>query len=94
MSNTLSGFMDMPAKNYSSKSGQVRRTGAKKTKTVKKVKATNMDKEQYKKAKATHKDEIARLKALRAKCKRDIKTHKLLMKQAKIVYKLSKIKEN
>lgn len=94
MIDTMSNYLDMPAKNYRGKSGQMKRTGAKKTKTVKKVKAKDMDKEQYKKAKATHKDEIARLKALRAKCKRDIKTHKLLMKQAKIVYKLSKIKEN
>lgn len=87
----MGGFIDMPAKDYSVKN---KRHVVKQQKTIKKAKVTNMDKDQYKKAKSMHKAEIAKLKALRAKCKRDIKTHKLLMKQAKLVYKLSKIKEN
>ena len=90
MSSALGGFIDMPAKNYGR---ATRGRGAKQNKTTKKAKATNMNKDQYKKTIATHKAEIAKLKAERAKLKGDIKTHKLFMKQAKIVYKLSKIKE-
>lgn len=90
MSSTINGYLDIPAKDYS---GKKKRHVTKQQKTIKKVKAKDMNKEQYKKTKAEHKKEIAKLKALRAKCKSDIKTHKLLMKQAKIVYKLSKIKE-
>lgn len=92
MSDTMGGFIDMPAKDYSGK--PKKRHVAKQKKSIKKAKAKNMNKEEYKKAKAMHKDEIAKLKALRAKCRSDIKTHKLLIKQAKIVYKLNKIKDN
>ena len=52
--------------------------------TIKKEKI-DMDKQTFIKAKQAHKGEIAKLK-------QDIKKHKLLMKQAKIVYKLSKMK--
>lgn len=45
----------------------------------------DMTKEQYNKAKADHNAAISKLKA-------DIKKHKLLKKQAKITYKLTKIK--
>lgn len=58
----------------------------KKTKTFQKEKV-NMNKEQYNKAKADHKAEIAKLK-------NNIKRHKLLMKQAKIAYKLGAMKES
>lgn len=44
----------------------------------------DMNKEQFKKTTAAHKVEIAKLK-------QDIKKHKLLMKQAAIVYKISKM---
>jgi HD superfamily phosphodiesterase len=54
--------------------------------TNKKEKVTDMNKEQYNKAKADHKAEIAKLK-------NNIKRHKLLMKQAKIAYKLGAMKE-
>lgn len=49
-------------------------------------------KETYKKAKAEHKADIAKLRAERKKLAGDIKRHKLLTKQAKTVYKLAKIK--
>lgn len=64
------------------------------TQKSKTVKVTNINKEQYKKAKSAHKVEIAKLKAQRAKLKSDIKRHKMLIKQAKIVYKISKMKES
>lgn len=47
----------------------------------------NMDKEQYKKAHADHNAQIAKLKL-------GIKKHKLLKKQAKILYKVSQMKES
>lgn len=59
----------------------------------KKEKVTDMNKEQLKKAKSTHKAEIAKIKAQRAKLKQDIKRHKMLMKQSKLAYKISKMKE-
>ncbi len=63
-----------------------------KPKTTKKGKTTNMSKDQFKKTKQTHKNEIAKLKAKRAAMKSDIKKHKMLIKQAKLVYKMSKMK--
>lgn len=54
---------------------------------------TDMNKEQYHKAKALHKAEIAKIKLKRKQEKQDIKRHKMLIKQAKIVYKLTKMKE-
>ncbi len=62
------------------------------TQKSKTVKVSNINKEQYKKAKSAHKVEIAKLKAQRAKLKGDIKRHKMLIKQAKLVYKISKMK--
>ncbi len=60
--------------------------------TIKKEKI-DMDKQTFIKAKAEHKDKIAKIKAQRKQLKADIKRHKLLMKQAKITYKLSQMKE-
>jgi len=48
------------------------------------MKTTTNFKETYKTAKAAHKAEIKELK-------REIKTHKLLIKQARTVYKLEKL---
>ena len=53
----------------------------------------DMNKEQFHKAKALHKAEIAKIKLKRKQEKQDIKRHKMLIKQAKIVYKLTKMKE-
>ena len=53
----------------------------------------DMDKQTFIKAKAEHKDKIAKIKAQRKQLKADIKRHKLLMKQVKITYKLSQMKE-
>lgn len=85
-------FIATPAKDYKKKKPV---TGIAKTKTVtpKKVKISNMSKDQFKKTKSAHKAEIAKIKAKRAELKQDIKKHKLLIKQAKLVYKLSKMKE-
>ncbi len=60
--------------------------------TIKKEKI-DMDKQTFIKAKAEHKDKIAKIKAQRKQLKADIKRHKLLMKQARITYKLSQMKE-
>ena len=46
----------------------------------------DMNKEQFIKTKSMHKVEIVKLK-------QDIKKHKLLIKQARIIYKLGKMKE-
>ena len=68
-------------------------------KTIKKEKPTtkkgkiDMDKQTFIKAKAEHKDKIAKIKAQRKQEKQDIKRHKMLIKQAKITYKLSQMKE-
>lgn len=87
-------FIETPAKEYGKKKAA---TGIAKHATKptpqKKVKITNMNKEQFKKAKSAHKVEIAKLKAQRAKLKNDIKRHKMLIKQAKLVYKISNMKE-
>ena len=45
----------------------------------------DMNKEQYKKAKAEHNAQIAKLK-------QDIQRHKLLNKQAKLTYKITQMK--
>lgn len=94
MGDVMSDFLETPAKSYTKKPV----TGIARAKTPtpvkrKEVKITNMNKEQFKKAKSAHKAEIAKLKAQRAKLKHDIKTHKMLIKQAKLVYKISKMKE-
>ena len=60
--------------------------------TTKKEKI-DMDKQTFIKAKAEHKDKIAKIKAQRKQLKSDIARHKLLIKQAKLAYKLSKMKE-
>ena len=53
----------------------------------------DMDKQTFIKAKAEHKDKIAKIRAQRKQLKADIKMHNLLMKQARITYKLSQMKE-
>ena len=53
----------------------------------------DMDKQTFLKAKAEHKDKIAKIKAQRKQLKSDIVRHKLLIKQAKLAYKLSQMKE-
>ena len=53
----------------------------------------DMDKQTFIKAKAEHKDKIAKIKAQRKQLKSDIARHKLLMKQAKITYRLTKMQE-
>ena len=53
----------------------------------------DMDKQTFIKAKSEHKDKIAKIKAERKQLKSDIVRHKLLMKQARINYKLSQMKE-
>lgn len=77
-------YIETPLKSYAKKPV----TGIAKTRksTPKKAKVSNMDKNQYKKAKQAHKAAVVKLK-------QDIKKHKLLMKQAKLVYKISKMKE-
>ena len=60
--------------------------------TIKKEKI-DMDKQTFIKAKAEHKDKIAKIRAQRKQLKSDIVRHKLLMKQARITYKLSQMKE-
>lgn len=63
-----------------------------KTKKSKKDKVENMSKDQFKRAKEEHKNEIAKLKSQRAQAKRDIKMHRLLIRQARIMYKVTKVK--
>ena len=63
-----------------------------KIKTIEKEKI-DMDKQTFIKAKAEHKDKIAKIKAQRKQLKSDIVRHKLLIKQAKLAYKLSQMKE-
>lgn len=88
----MDGFIETPVKPYGQKK-PVTGIAKAKTQTPKKVKATNMSKDQFKKAKADHKAAIAKIKAQRAALKADIKKHKLLIKQAKITYKLTQMKE-
>jgi len=66
-------------------------TKATKKQIVKKGKI-DMKKEQFKKAKTAHRAEIVKVKEQRKKLKQDIKKHKLLIKQARIMYKLGKMK--
>lgn len=75
-------YIETPAKKYTQKPKQI----------IKKEKI-DMDKQTFIKAKAEHKDKIAKIKAQRKQLKSDIVRHKLLMKQAKITYKLSQMKE-
>jgi hypothetical protein len=82
-------YEDLPKKDYSGKS----KKSTAKIKNIKPKKVTNMSKEQYKRTKSAHKAEIGKLKAKRAQLARDIKRHKILIKQAKFVYKISKMKE-
>lgn len=97
MSDLAMDFIETPAKEYGKKKHAtgIAKSAAKSAakSTTKKPKVTNMNKDQFKKAKAAHKTEIAKIKAQRAKLKQDIKRHKLLIKQAKIVYKVTQMKE-
>ena len=67
--------------------------------TIKKPKPTtkkekiDMEKQTFIKAKAEHKDKIAKIKANRRPPKRDRVRNTLLIKPAKKTYKLSKMKE-
>lgn len=58
---------------------------------TKKEKVTNMSKDQFKRTKSEHKKEIAKIKAQRKQLKGDMKTHRLLIRQARIVRKLTKV---
>ncbi len=82
MSDTMD-FIETPPKDYAKKA----KSGVAKTKITKPKKVENMNKEQYKKTKAAHKVAIRKLK-------QDIKKHKMLIKQAKLVYKITKMKES
>lgn len=90
---TAMEFEEMPFTKKKAKTSKVL-AQPKTSKTTKKDKVKNMDKNTFKKAKQAHKVEIAKLKAQRAKLKNDIKRHKMLIKQAKLVYKISKMKES
>ena len=78
-------YIEIPAKKY---------TQISKPKPKIEKEKIDMDKQTFIKAKAEHKDKIAKINAQRKQLKADIKRHKLLMKQAKIAYRLSKMKEN
>lgn len=54
----------------------------------------DVNKEKFNKTKAEHKAAITTIQEHVKRQKRDIKMHKLLIKQAKIVYKLDGIKES
>ena len=86
MSDLAMDFIEMPPKEYGKKKPLTGIAKSAAKSTTKKTKVTNMNKDQFKKTKAAHKAEIAKLK-------RDIKRHKLLIKQAKIVYKVTQMKE-
>ncbi len=58
----------------------------------KKEKITNMSKDQFKSAKKEHKGEIAKINQQIAKLKADKKAHRLLIRQARIMYKVTKVK--
>ena len=75
-------YIETPAKKYTQK-----------PKPITKKEPIDMDKQTFIKAKAEHKDKIAKIKAQRKQLKADIKRHNLLMKQARITYKLSQMKE-
>lgn len=77
-------FIEPDAKSYKPKHKiGIERVGKLKKQT--KDKAIKMDTNQFKKAKSAHNAEIAKLK-------QSIKRHKLLIKQAKIMYKLNQMK--
>ena len=75
-------YIETPAKKYT-----------KKPKPITKKESIDMDKQTFIKAKAEHKDKIAQIRAQRKQLKSDIVRHKLLIKQAKLAYKLSQMKE-
>lgn len=75
-------YIETPAKKYT-----------KKPKPIIEKEKIDMDKQTFIKAKAEHKDKIAKIKAQRKQLKSDIVRHKLLIKQAKLAYKLSQMKE-
>lgn len=78
-----SEFIETPGKSYSKP----------KIKTIKiKQEKTDMNKDQFQKAKADHKASIAKIKLSRKQEKQDIKRHRMLIKQAKITYKLTQMK--
>ena len=52
---------------------------------------TNLDR--FDRIRSNHKAEIAKIKAQRKRLKADIKQHRLLIRQAKLAYKLSELKE-
>lgn len=83
MGDVMSDFLETPGKSYKPKPA----AGIARIKRPKleKAKITNMNKEQFKKARLANKAEIVKLK-------QSIKRHKLLIKQAKILYKLSQMK--
>ena len=68
-------------------------------KTIKKPKPIiekekiDMDKQTFIKTRTEHKKSIEKIKAQRKQLKTDIAGHKLLIKRAKITYKLNKLKE-
>ena len=64
-----------------------------KTLNKKETGKTDVNKDKFKKTRAAHTAEIEKIKAQRAKLKQDIKKHKLLIKQAKLCYKLDKLKK-
>jgi len=78
---------DMPLFKKTAKSiglSKTKTTGVKKMfKKPTPARTERTSKEEYKKIKSDHKDEIAKLK-------HQIKKHKLMIKQAKLVYKISK----
>lgn len=51
-----------------------------------------MQKDKLNKAVQEHKQDIAKIRVQRARLKRDMKAHKLLIKQARIMYKLDKVR--
>ena len=75
-------YIETPAKKYTQK-----------PKPIIEKEPIDMDKQTFIKAKAEHKDKIAKIKAQRKQLKSDIVRHKLLIKQSKIAYKLSQMKE-
>lgn len=90
MSDVMSDFIETPPKSYAKK--PMTGIAAPPRPKTKKEKIEIMSNDQFKKTKQAHKAEIAKLKITRKKIKQDIKRHKLLIKQAKIINKLSKMK--
>lgn len=92
MNDVMSDFIETPSKSYGAKPKPGYTQSKKPKKEYEKV--TNMSKDQFHGAKQAHKAEIAKIKITRAKLKQDIKRHKMLIKQAKLVYQISKLKED